>query len=133
MMTPAGCPFWSETCSFVTEQMDSEGEAVQSRGEVPAGCDPLCHDDVLFRSLVESLKQYAAADGSSFVAIELLSSLVFQPPVAAAGRLATDKGEPLSPQVFLPPVVAAVQVPAGEGASQFLPMSPQLVFAAGPL
>jgi len=98
---------------------------------VPAAYDLPCHDDVLLQPLVESLKQYAAADTSSVVAIEPLSLQVFQPPVAAAGRFASDEGEPLSPQVFLPPVAAAAQVATGEGESQFLPTSLQLVSAVG--
>lgn len=98
--------------------------------EAPAACDPLCHDDVLLLSLVETLKQYVAADNSSVVAVEPLSLQLFQLPVTAAGRFAhdegaplsqmflplftaderfaSDRGEPLSPQVFLLPIVADV-------------------------
>ena len=60
-------------------------------------CDTLCHADVLLRSLVESLRQYAAADRLLTVADKPLSPLVFQLHVAAAGQHATDGDGHLSP------------------------------------
>ena len=92
-------------------------------------CDTLCHADVLLRSLVESLRQYAAADRLLTVADEPLSPLVFQLHVAAACQHATDGDGHLSPLVFQLHVAAAGQH-ATDGIGHLSPLVFQLHVAA---
>ena len=55
------------------------------RQEVVGGSEPPCHADAWLLSPRLSLRQSAPAYEHAGLAVELLSPLVFQPPVAAVG------------------------------------------------
>ena len=55
------------------------------RQEVVGGSEPPCHADAWLLSPRLSLRQSAPAYEHAGLAVELLSPLVFQPPVGAVG------------------------------------------------
>ena len=63
----------------------ADGEEVVWRQEVPCDCEPPCHAATWQLSHQVSQRQFSVADVLSGLAVEPLSPLVFQPPVAAVG------------------------------------------------